>query len=429
MLDSNEAFFIFDKMNKNKKLLIIGTVWPEPNSSAAGIRMIQLIQWFLTGGYEIIFSSSAQKSDFSFDLTSLGVIEKEIQLNDCSFDNFILDLQPDIVLFDRFTIEEKYGWRVTEYLPNTLKILDTEDLHSLRNEREKCVKENIEFNLENILLNDLAKREIASVYRCDLSLIISKFEFQVLVDIFRINQSLLIYLPFLFDELKNETLSDLPSFTERDYFITIGNFIHPPNYDAVVQIKTKIWPNIRKALPSAEMHIYGAYSSQKVNQLNNAKEGFLIKGRAEDVNEVMKNAKVCLSPLRFGAGLKGKIFDAMQNGTPNVTSSIGSEGISQNLPFGGFVEDDFKCFADKAIQLYSDENLWLESQQNGFDILNSNFNKIEFEEKFFNRINFLLLNIAQHRKSNFIGTMLVHHTLQSTKYMSKWIEEKNKSVN
>ena len=65
----------------------------------------------------------------------------------------------------------------------------------------------------------------------------------------------------------------------------------------------------------------------KVNQLHKPSEGFLIKGRAESVNEVMNKAKVCIAPIRFGAGIKGKLLEAMQNGLPSVTTSIGSEGM------------------------------------------------------------------------------------------------------
>ncbi len=139
-----------------KKLLIIGQVWPEPTSSAAGTRMIQLIDCFKKAEFEITFACAASKSDYSFDLISKGVKEVEIQLNDESFDDFVRQLNPEIVLFDRFMIEEQYGWRVSKECPNALKILDTEDLHFLRNARQEATKKGIEFT-EDLLFSDLAK--------------------------------------------------------------------------------------------------------------------------------------------------------------------------------------------------------------------------------------------------------------------------------
>ena len=123
-----------------RKVLFIGLVWPEPTSSAAGTRIIQLIQLFLANGDEVHFASAASKSDFSFELTTLGVIEHQIKLNDSSFNDWLKELNPFIVVFDRFMIEEQYGWRVQQECPNTLRILDTEDLHFLRHARQQAHK-------------------------------------------------------------------------------------------------------------------------------------------------------------------------------------------------------------------------------------------------------------------------------------------------
>ena len=117
-------------MNQIQTLLIIGFVWPEPNSSAAGGRMLQLIAQFQQQGYAITFASPAMDSDFMVDLASLNVDKKSIALNCTSFDVFVKELNPTVVLFDRFMIEEQFGWRVAENCPDALRILDTEDLLS-----------------------------------------------------------------------------------------------------------------------------------------------------------------------------------------------------------------------------------------------------------------------------------------------------------
>ena len=97
---------------KNNTLLIIGLVWPEPKSSAAGTRMLQLIKLFKEQDFSIVFASAAQESDFSYDLKSFGVTTQKIVLNSNTFDDFIKELNPEIVLFDRFVIEEQFGWQI-----------------------------------------------------------------------------------------------------------------------------------------------------------------------------------------------------------------------------------------------------------------------------------------------------------------------------
>nr|WP_314898448.1 glycosyltransferase family 4 protein [uncultured Flavobacterium sp.] len=413
-------------MNQVQKLLIIGFVWPEPNSSAAGGRMMQLISLFKAQGFSITFVSPAQDSDFMVDLEKCGVDKKSIELNNSSFDVFIKELNPTVVLFDRFMMEEQFGWRVAENCPDALRLLDTEDLHCLRLARQKAFKEKRPFNVTDLFPEDVAKREIASILRCDLSLMISEFEMELLESAFKIDKALLHYLPFLLEPIDSTEIQELPSFEERKNFIFIGNFLHEPNWNAVQYLKETIWPLIKKQLPEAILHIYGAYPSQKVLQLHNNKEGFLIMGRAIDAQDVVKNSRVVLAPLRFGAGIKGKLLEAMQCGTPSVTTFIGSESMHDDLPWNGFVVDSVADFADAAVRLCQDKTIWLKAQQNGITIINQRYLKELFKDDFAKKVKMLQSDLQKHRLTNFMGAMLQHHTLNSTKYMSRWIEVKNK---
>jgi glycosyltransferase involved in cell wall biosynthesis len=233
-------------------------------------------------------------------------------------------------------------------------------------------------------------------------------------------------LPFLLKPIEIAEIQELSPFEERKNFIFIGNFLHEPNWNAVQYLKETIWPLIRKELPEAVLHIYGAYPSQKVLQLNNVKEGFLIMGRANDAQEVVCNARVVLAPLRFGAGIKGKLLEAMQCGTPSVTTTIGSESMHGDLPWNGFITDDVADFADAAVQLYENKTIWQKAQQNGVEIINKRYLKKIFEDDFSKEVEMLQSDLQKHRLTNFMGAMLQHHTLNSTKYMSRWIEAKNK---
>lgn len=403
-----------------KHLVIIGAVWPEPNSTAAGNRMLQLIALFQKQDYEITFLCSAMPSDFSFDLSTISVKTQAIQLNDSSFDNLIKELNPNVVLFDRFMIEEQYGWRVMENCPNALRILDTEDLHFLRKAREVAFKQNRELVFEDYI-SDVFKREMASIYRCDLTLLISEYEMQLATEKFKIDTSLLYYLPFLSEEVN----PNVPKFEDRQHFVSIGNFLHEPNWQTVLALK-KQWKSIKKQLPEAELHVYGAYVSEKAKQLHNEKEGFLIKGRAESVVDVYSKARVLLAPIPYGAGLKGKLFEAMQQGLPSVTTKMGAEAMHGNLKWNGFITSDENDFVEKAVELYTNKSLWETAQQNGYEIIEKRFKKELFASDFINQVEYLQEHLKTHRNQNFLGQILQHQSLQSTKYMSKWIEAKNK---
>ena len=404
-----------------KHLVIIGTVFPEPNSTAAGKRMLQLIDFFQQEKFKVSFLSAASFSEHSFDLNSKEIEAYTIKLNDSSFENLIAELNPDIVIFDRFASEEQFGWKVSEICPNAVKILDTEDLHFLRKARETAFKQNRKLDDQD-LLNDVFKREIASILRCDLSLIISEFEMDLLTEKFKIDKQILYYLP-LFAEVK----PSLVSFSERKNFISIGNFLHEPNWQTVLKLK-KLWPEIKSKLPEAELHIYGAYATQKALQLHNEREGFLIKGRVENVEKVFSESKVLLAPIPFGAGIKGKLLESMQYGLPNVTSTIGAEGMNGSLPWNGFVCDDENEFVEKSVSLYQKDSDWLPLQKKGFEIIEKRFKKEDFLPQFSERLDEMSNNLEKHRNANFLGQILQHHSLQSTKYLGKWIEEKNKNA-
>ncbi|WP_029275378.1 glycosyltransferase [Pedobacter borealis] len=405
-----------------KKLLIIGFVWPEPTSSAAGTRMIQLVDLFLHKGYQITFASAASKSDFSYDFSKTSVVEQQIKLNDESFNLFLKELNPEIVLFDRFMVEEQYGWRVQQECPNAVRILDTEDLHCLRNARQQSDKKKQVLDL----FSDTAKREIASILRCDLSIMISEVEMDILKNQFKIDPSLIYYLPFLEEEIDQQVIEKWIPFEDRADFVFIGNFLHEPNWNTVQVLKTKIWPVLRKRFPNANLNIFGSYTSQKVLQLDNKGEKFLIKGRALDAKETIAKHRILLAPIQFGAGVKGKFIDAMQVGTPSVTTSVGAEAMKGNLDWNGSIEDNLELFIDEAVKLYQVKNSWQIAQQNGVQIINHRYSAKYFTDQFIQEVERLASHLTAHRQNNFFGQILNHHTAQSTKYMSLWIEEKNR---
>lgn len=407
-----------------RKLLILGHTWPEPKATAAGVRMMQLIHYFIDSDWDLTFACGSSKPDQAVDLGAMGISFYPVQVNHDSFNSFLSNLQPDMVLFDRFITEEQFGWRVEDSLPDCLRVLDTEDLHSLRIARQQALEKNKSFQISDWLQLDQTKRELASIYRCDLSLIISLQEIKFLKEVLQVPSELLLYLPFL-SESKDESHYGMAIYSTRQGFIFIGNGRHQPNIDAIQYLNSDIWPLIRETMPNASLAIYGAYLPEQIKSLHNPNNGFYVKGYVEDADRVMQQARINLAPLRFGAGLKGKILLALENGTPTISTSIGAEGILNADSADDLIFDDPREFARGAVQLYENESRWCAQQESGLEILKKRFNNDHFRVEFTNTLEKLRHQLKEHRAGNFVGAMLRYHSLRSTKFLSKWITLKN----
>jgi hypothetical protein len=385
--------------------------------------MMQLIEMFQSWDFDVHFSVTAPLNDLVIPLTELGVTPHQIALNDASFDVFVSDLAPDLVLFDRFIAEEQFGWRVAENCPEALRILDSEDLHSLRMARKKAVAAQETFTETHWLSQELTLRELASIYRCDLTLIISQFEMDWLAR-FGVAQSILVYLPFLLKE--TDIPENVPGYMEREHFVCIGNGLHAPNVDGFRWLYNEIWPGIRKRLPQAELHIYGGHLPESVRQLHKPEKGFLVQGWCKDVGQTMAKARVNLAPLRFGAGLKGKVLEGIKQGTPTVTTAVGAEGmVQEGLVWPGAICASIAGFIEQAVHLYSQAESW-EACMVDREKLLSSYDFTFYSKEIWSVLDKLAKDLNNHRTQNLMGAMMRHHHMNSTKYLSKWIEAKNK---
>jgi glycosyltransferase involved in cell wall biosynthesis len=182
--------------------------------------------------------------------------------------------------------------------------------------------------------------------------------------------------------------------------------------------------------------VYGAYLPPKAKQLENKQLGFQVHGFVEDAEQAIRSARVLLAPINFGAGIKGKLVDAMKCSTPSVTSPIGSEGLtihrnkdanSSSWP-GAIcdISENSDHFINRAIALYQNETDWLESSQSCEPYLHALFDYAEQSKHLLEKLYQLLADLSQHRNKHFFGQVLQHHTTSSTKYMSQWIEAKSK---
>lgn len=409
-----------------KRLLIVALNWPEPRATAAGQRMMQLISFFLEQDYQVTFACTAAEPPEARRGEWNKISTIRILVNDAGFDERIQELVPDIVMFDRFISEEQFGWRVARYVPSALRILDTEDLHSLRAARKLALKSGIPFTDNLWLQNPMASREVAAIFRCDLSLVISGYEMEILLKQVPVPSHILLYLPLWAERISLSDRRKWPSYQQRTDFICIGNGKHAPNTDAVKWLFEAIWPFIRKALPGSTVHIYGAYLPESIQQLNNPETGFLVHGRVADSREVMKRCRINLAPLRFGAGLKGKLLEGMKCGTPGVTTAIGIEGLTEPGSGAAIIADLPQEFAEEAVRLYLDEREWNAVQDAGVELINAGYGSKEHTARLTDTLKVIRDDLPAHRARNFIGSMLHHHTLASAEYLSRWITAKNR---
>lgn len=400
--------------------LLIARHWPEPDSTAAGRRTLDLLAMLQDCGYDIHVASAAESSPFQADLTRLGYQCHRIHLNDSAFDDWINAIEPDLVVFDRFVSEEQFGWRVREQQPQAMTMLDTSDLHCLRHAREISVKKQQPLDL----MNDIALREIAAIVRCDLSLMISNVEVMLLQQVFSVPETVLAYLPFLVTP--TDRLSG-PDYSQRRHIIMMGGFKHEPNRDATRWLRQDIWPQLRANLPTGtEMHVYGAYADHAMMQLHKPELGFHIKGRAEDALATFQQYRINIAPLRFGAGQKGKVLEGWLTGTPTITNAIGAESMLGDLSPGYTLPESAQEFAELTAAIYADAGRWQALVDAGDQILKERFQRDAHVLPLLDQIKRIRSNLTHHRRQNFWGRMLWQQQFRANEFMSRWIETKNR---
>lgn len=401
--------------------LLISYVWPEPQSSAAGLRDLNLIEGLRQAGNRVVVASAADNPrgrEFCAGLEARGAGAAgemirclPIRLNDSSFDAELAELAVTGVIYDRFVTEEQYGWRVRQALPSALQILDTQDLHFLRALREKTLGQG-EFDPTLII------RELSSIHRVDLTWLISPFEKDLLESQYGVSAERLGLSRFAYPKRRSAS----GEFAARGDFCFVGNFRHSPNLDAFRWLRESLWPAIRSRLPHARLRIWGAYPTQEVMQAHAPARGFEVRGVAESLDEVFGTARVSLAPLRFGAGIKGKISDSWSHGVPVVSTPVGFEGMCDSLPVRG-AGSSVEELADAAVLLHEDESAWQAAREWGRLQLQKFFSEEVFARELLDGITRARRNHAG-RDRDWIRRMLTHHSLETPRFFGKWIELK-----
>jgi glycosyltransferase involved in cell wall biosynthesis len=406
--------------------LIFSTVFPEPSSSAAGVRQMQWIRMLLEFTDRVVLASpSALKSERDWGYHSMpdGVELISIPLNDWSRVEWIRELAPAIVLFDRFITEEQFGPLVRDAVPGALRLLETQDLHFLRRSRGEGLKGMSD------LRSETAIRETASILRSDHSFVVSSFEARLLDREFGIGPETVDWIPFAYPDTRGEGADG--DFESRSGFQFIGNFRHVPNLDGLRWFRNEVWPGVRKRLPGVELKIHGAYPSAEVMQWHRPKEdGIRVIGSVKRLSDAFCGVRVNLAPLRFGAGVKGKLLDGFHHGLPAVSTPVGAEGLlstESTDPFPGMVVESVHDWVEACVRLHEDRVFWSESRMKAQSLMGSLYVAGKVNEQFHKRLAEILARHDRGETPRWISRILRDEFQTGRKYFSKWIEAKNAS--
>ncbi|KAG7370180.1 glycosyl transferase group 1 protein [Nitzschia inconspicua] len=363
----------------------------------------------------------------------------------------------DMALFDRFYTEEQFSFRFFHDSPKTAMILDMQDLHALRRGRQGLVKSCDKANPGGDPLACLSSvvdylppvtdtnivRELSSIHRCDLTLVCSPYELDLLQYHYDISKEKLCLAPFFVDEtipqdfpLINVNTSIFPQ------FVFCGGFKHDPNVDAVHILLNHVWPRLRSEQPRATLHIYGAHCPSQLQATNHHANGVVVHGYVERLEDIFGPSseggpRILLAPLRFGAGIKGKIIDAWTYGMPVITTPVGSEGmttweeesggVSSSLSFGGSVASTLDEFCHAATTMATDATKYHEAQQTGRVIMQELYSAQKNWRIVEDRLHQAMASLEARRERDTMRAILWHNSNRSTDYFSRWVELKESS--
>ncbi len=332
------------------RVLLIDANTPEPDQDSGSMRYVHLIRVFQDLGFQVTFfaDNRAYLPGYTERLRALGV---EVLFHPWLADPVAFFKQRgaefDAVMISRHYVARHYVALVREHAHRAKLVFDTVDLHFLREQRAAQVAGSEA--LERAA--DATKAaEIELARKCDVTLVVSPFEQKLLLEL----------VPGArVDVLSNihEVAGRRAEFAARKDFWFIGGFQHQPNVDAMQWFVGEVWPAIRDRLPDALFHIVGSKMPDCIAAL--AGNGVIAHGFVDNVERFLDGCRVAVAPLRFGAGVKGKVNQSMAYGQPVVATTLAVEGMAIDHETEALVADDAQTFALECARLYGDEALWL----------------------------------------------------------------------
>jgi len=354
--DSKENTLLECNRKDGLNILYIDHYVPEPDQDSGSLRTFRILCTLAHMGNKITIwpDNLNYTKPYVSEFQQKGI---EVIYGSNDFDKFLEERKYvyDVVIMARPYVATKYIDLIKSKLPNCKIIYDTIDLHFLRMLREDSVYNKSHTN-ETEKMREL---ELSLMKKSDVTILTSTAEAELL---HKEDQSLKFsILPNIHIETDN-----IEKFETRKDMIFLGGFQHTPNIDAAEYLVHDIWPIIKQKISDVKLYIVGSHATDKIKSL--ASDDVVVTGFVKDLSSYYQECKVMLAPLRYGAGVKGKITQSLAMGLPVVTTPIGVEGINLVDKQNCMVAEKPEDFANKATQVYTDKELWNKLSKNGLEV-------------------------------------------------------------
>lgn len=330
-------------------ILIVEACMITPDQDSGSVRLLNVLRILKADGHHVTFVADNLDGDpkYASMLTSIGV---EVLYGKFagSVRRVLRERGPslDTIVFCRHYIASQYINVVRSLAPHAKIAFDTVDLHFVREEREAQLLGNAGMKRAAALTR---AKELSVIAKSDVTLVVSDFERKLLAKIAPAAQVAVI------SNIHTPAVSSTP-FDARAGILFIGGFRHPPNIDAINWYVRDVLPHVRNLLPDVITTVVGSNMPEEIATLQ--ADGLVIRGFVEDTTPLLATARVSIAPLRYGAGVKGKVNEAMNHGIPVVATTCAVEGMQLVAGREVLVADDAAGFAAAIAQVYNDSALW-----------------------------------------------------------------------
>ena len=339
-----------------KNILVIDHHVPMPDRDSGSLRMFQILELLQQLGHRVIFipDNLANIPPYTGELQKRG-IEVFYHPYIKKVRDYLIShgLDFDAVVLSRCDFARKHLADVRLYAPQSRIIFDTVDLHSVRESRGAELTDDLELRRK---AQEKQRLEYDLIDQSDETWVVSNVEHQILKEKWPAKSIEIV------SNIVDVSGSATPFSLRRD-FLFIGGFQHPPNTDAVLYFTEAIYPLVNEHLSDAKFYIIGEKPPPEVVAL--ASENIIVTGLQTDVRPFFDSVKLSVAPLRFGAGVKGKINQSMAYGVPVIATSLAAEGMMLTDHEDILVAEAPEDFAHALVELYGSEELWNRLSENG----------------------------------------------------------------
>jgi len=346
------------------RVLVVDAWIPMPDKDSGSLRMVNMLKIMLELGWQpvLVPAHAEDEGDYTGALRELG-IEVWSRRQCPNVTDFLRDHGRDFraVILSRHTVAHALVRAARRYCPRALLVFDTVDLHHLREQRLAELRASTTLRQ---VAEQTWRREYAVMRESDLTLVVSPAE--------------QAYLRETAPEARVRILSNIHEvpgsrngFEQRAGMIFVGGFQHPPNVDAARWLVSEIWPLIHAELPDARLRIIGSRMTDEIRNLSGP--GVDVLGFVPDLEPHLHGARLALAPLRYGAGVKGKVNSAMSHGQPVIATPAAVEGTGLHHEHDVMIADNARDFAAAAVRAYTDRELWQRLATNGLDNVRRHF--------------------------------------------------------